>query len=136
MPTHRMMNSKIHRARITGADLHYVGSIAIDPSLLSAAKIIPNEQVEIWNINTGARFDTYAIAGTPGQICLNGAAARLAQPGDLVIIVTFVDVARADLAEHQSTVVVVDEANRPVEISSAANLQLLMSADSMNSDLR
>ena len=75
----RMMNGKIHRARVTDADLNYVGSISIDPNLLKAADIVPNEQVAVYNLMNGARFETYAIEGTDGQICLNGAAARLAQ---------------------------------------------------------
>ena len=111
----RMMNGKIHRARVTGADLNYVGSISIDPILLKTADILPNEQVAVYNIMTGARFETYAIEGTEGQICLNGAAARLAQVGDLVIIVAFVDLEDAELAGHQPSVVVVDEDNRPID---------------------
>ena len=109
----RMMNGKIHRARVTGADLNYVGSISIDPVLLKSADILPNEQVAVYNIMTGARFETYAIEGTEGQICLNGAAARLAQVGDLVIIVSFVDLEGTELAGHEPNVVVVDEDNRP-----------------------
>src|ERR1700728_4801438 len=111
----RMMNGKIHRARVTGADLNYVGSISIDPILLKSADILPNEQVAVYNIMTGARFETYAIEGTEGQICLNGAAARLAQVGDLVIIVAFVDLEDAELAGHEPSVVVVDEDNRPID---------------------
>jgi aspartate 1-decarboxylase len=111
----RMMNGKIHRARVTDADLNYVGSISIDPVLLKSADILPNEQVAVYNIMTGARFETYAIEGSEGQICLNGAAARLAQVGDLVIIVAFVDLEGAELAGHEPSVVVVDEDNRPVE---------------------
>jgi aspartate 1-decarboxylase len=109
----RMLNGKIHRARVTEADLNYVGSISIDPILMKAADIIPNEQVSVYNLMNGARFETYAIEGTDGQICLNGAAARLAQVGDLVIIVTYVDVDEAELAAHQPVVVHVDEDNRP-----------------------
>ena len=112
---HRMMNGKIHRARVTEADLDYVGSISIDGALLERAGIHAHEQVAVYNLNNGERFETYAIAGTPGQICLNGAAARLAHPGDRVIIVTFVDVEADELAEHQPTVVVVDDDNRPIE---------------------
>ncbi len=112
---HRMMNAKIHRARVTEADLDYVGSISIDGALLERAGIHAHEQVAVYNLNNGERFETYAIAGTPGQICLNGAAARLAHPGDRVIIVTFVDVEADELAEHQPTVVVVDDDNRPIE---------------------
>ena len=83
---------------------------------MKAADILPNEQVVVYNLMNGARFETYAIEGTDdGQICLNGAAARLAQVGDLVIIVTFVDLDEHELASHQPWVVVVDEENRPVE---------------------
>jgi aspartate 1-decarboxylase len=109
----RMLNGKIHRARVTEADLNYVGSISIDPILMKAADIIPNEQVSVYNLMNGARFETYAIEGTDGQICLNGAAARLAQVGDLVIIVTYVDVDEHELATHQPVVVHVDEDNQP-----------------------
>ena len=111
----RMMNGKIHRARVTGADLDYVGSISVDPLLLKSADIVPNEQVAVYNLMSGARFETYAIEGTEGQICLNGAAARLAQIGDRVIIVTFADVEDRELATHEPSVVVVDDANRPVD---------------------
>jgi aspartate 1-decarboxylase len=110
-----MMNGKIHRARVTDADLNYVGSISIDPILMKAADIVANEQVAVYNINNGARFETYAIEGNDGEVCLNGAAARLAQVGDLVIIVTFVDLDDGELAAHQPSVIVVDEDNHPVE---------------------
>ena len=113
----RMMNGKIHRARVTDADLNYVGSISIDPNLLKAADIVPNEQVAVYNLMNGARFETYAIEGTEGQICLNGAAARLAQVGDLVIIVTFADVEDDELGGHEPSIVVVDEQNRPVDLA-------------------
>ena len=112
----RMMNAKIHRARVTDADLNYVGSISIDPILMKAADILPNEQVSVYNLMNGARFETYAIEGSEdGQICLNGAAARLAQVGDLVIIVTFADLEEHELAGHEPSVVVVDGENRPVD---------------------
>jgi aspartate 1-decarboxylase len=110
----RMLNGKIHRARVTEADLNYVGSISIDPILMKAADIIPNEQVSVYNLMNGARFETYAIEGTDGQVCLNGAAARLAQVGDLVIIVTYVDVDEPELDAHHPVVVHVDEDNRPI----------------------
>jgi aspartate 1-decarboxylase len=108
-----MLNGKIHRARVTDADLNYVGSISIDPILMKAADIVPNEQVSVYNLMNGARFETYAIEGTDGQVCLNGAAARLAQVDDLVIIVTYVDVDESELDTHQPIVVQVDEDNRP-----------------------
>jgi aspartate 1-decarboxylase len=112
---HRMLNGKIHRARVTEANIDYVGSISIDSSLMSRAGIHPHEQVAVYNLNNGERFETYAIEGSPGQICLNGAAARLAHVGDRVIIVTFVDIDAAELADREPTVVVVDDRNRPVE---------------------
>jgi aspartate 1-decarboxylase len=111
----RMLNGKIHRARVTDADLNYIGSISIDPILMKAADILCNEQVTVLNLNNGARFETYAIEGTDGQICLNGAAARLAQVGDLVIILTYVDVDEGQLQSHQPSVLFVDEENRPTD---------------------
>ena len=111
----RMMHGKIHRATVTDADLNYVGSISIDPLLLKAADIIANEQVAVYNLMNGARFETYAIEGTEGQICLNGAAARLVSVGDLVIIVSFVDVEGTELAAHEPNVVFVDSDNRQME---------------------
>jgi aspartate 1-decarboxylase len=108
-----MLNGKIHRARVTDADLNYVGSISIDPLLLKSADILVNEQVAVYNLMNGERFETYAIEGSAGQICLNGAAARLAQVGDLVIIASYVDVEAEDTDAHEPRVVVVDEDNRP-----------------------
>jgi len=86
-----MMRSKIHRATVTGAELNYVGSITVDRDLLAAAGILPNERVQVVNINNGERLETYVIEGPPGSgtVCLNGAAARLAQKGDLVIIIAY-----------------------------------------------
>jgi aspartate 1-decarboxylase len=110
-----MLNAKIHRARVTEADLDYVGSISIDAALLARSGIHVHEQVAVYNLNNGERFETYAIEGTPGQICLHGAAARLAHVGDRVIVATFVDLEAAELATHQPTVVVVDDDNRPIE---------------------
>ena len=86
-----MFKSKIHRATVTEANLNYMGSITIDEALMEAAGIMPNEKVQVVNNNNGARFETYVIKGTrdSGVICLNGAAARLAQPGDVVIIISY-----------------------------------------------
>ena len=86
-----MFRSKIHRATVTGADLHYEGSVTIDADLLEASDILPNQEVEIWNVTNGERFSTYALRGQPGSgvVCINGAAAHKASPGDLVIIATF-----------------------------------------------
>jgi aspartate 1-decarboxylase len=119
-----MMKSKIHRATVTGADLHYVGSVSVDPELLALADILPNEQVAILDIDNGARFETYAIVGEPGEVCLNGAAARLVSPGDKVIIITYADYETAELAGYEPTVVHVDTANRPVpaDVTAAATI--------------
>jgi aspartate 1-decarboxylase len=108
----RMLKSKIHRATVTEADLNYIGSISLDPSLMAAADILENEQVAVLDIDNGARFETYAILGRPGQVCLNGAAARLVHTGDKVIILTYADYEDAELACHQPTVLHVDEQNR------------------------
>ena len=120
-----MLNGKIHRARITDADLNYVGSISIDPQLLKAADIMVNEQVAVYNLMNGERFETYAIEGSDGQICLNGAAARLAQIGDLVIIAAFVDVDSDELADHEPKVVVVDDDNRGARRSARAFVSVM-----------
>lgn len=111
----RMLKSKIHRATVTGADLDYIGSISIDPALLDLADILVGEQVQIVDINNGARFETYAIEGQPGQVCLNGAAARLVQPGDKIIIITYADFDEAEIAGYRPRVVHVDGDNRSVD---------------------
>jgi pantoate--beta-alanine ligase len=112
----RMLKSKIHRATVTDANLDYVGSITVDRALLAAADILPYEQVHVLNLSTGGRFETYAIEGPAGggDICLNGAAARLAQPGDRVIVLTYAEYAEDALLDHRPIVVHVDEGNRPV----------------------
>jgi aspartate 1-decarboxylase len=119
--TRTMLKSKIHRATVTDANLSYVGSITVDRDLLRAADMRPHEQVQVLNINNGERFETYAIEGPPGggDICLNGAAARLAQPGDMVIVLTYAEYDEADLDGHEPIVVHVDAENRPVEVASA-----------------
>ena len=109
-----MMKSKIHRATVVGADLNYVGSITLDPQLMELADILENEQVHVLDIDNGARFETYAITGGPGDVILNGAAARLVQPGDKVIIITYAQYTEAELAGYAPTVVMVDGENRPV----------------------
>lgn len=106
-----LMKSKLHRATVTEADLNYEGSISIDPKLCEAARFYPHEKVDIYNINTGARFSTYVLYGKPGQIGLNGAAARLVHPGDKVIIVTYAEVDAAEAMTHKPTVVLLDEGN-------------------------
>ena len=111
-----MMKSKIHRATVTDADLNYVGSITIDRGLMEAADLLEYEHVHVVNINNGARFETYVIEGErdSGTICLNGAAARLAQPGDKVIVISYAVYEAAELAGHQPKIVLVDDANIPV----------------------
>ena len=111
-----MFKSKIHRATVTGADIDYEGSISIDTRLMKAADIIPYEQVHVLNINNGARFTTYAIEGEEGsgEICLNGAAARLCLKGDLVIILTYTSVPEEELKNYKPTVVLVNEKNEIV----------------------
>lgn len=113
-----MLKSKIHRAVVTRADLHYVGSLTVDSALLREAGIVPNEKIDVVNINNGARFTTYAIAGEEGSgvLGVNGAAARLASPGDLVIVISYASVADEDLAAWQPRVVFVDGHNRPIDI--------------------
>ena len=109
----RMMKSKIHRATVTGAQLDYAGSISIDTGLMKLADILEWEQVAVLDVDNGARFETYAIAGEPGQIQLNGAAARLVEVGHQVILVTYADYDDDELAGFEPLVVKVDAANRP-----------------------
>ena len=118
----RMMKSKIHRATVTSADLNYVGSISLDPALMERADIREWEQVAVLDIDNGARFETYAIPGGPGDVCLNGAAARLVQPGDRVIIITYADYDDVELDAFVPSVVHVDAGNRPVELDQVAML--------------
>lgn len=112
-----MMKSKIHRATVTEANLNYVGSITIDENLMEAADLLENEKVQIVDNNNGSRLETYVIPGPRGSgvICLNGAAARLVQPGDTVIIISYAMMSAEELANHKPTVVFVDENNRPVQ---------------------
>ena len=111
----RMMKSKIHRATVTGAELDYAGSISLDTGLMKLADIREYEQVAVLDIDNGNRFETYAIAGDAGQVQLNGAAARLVEPGHKVIVITYADYEEADLAGFQPAVVLVDGQNRPRE---------------------
>ena len=113
-----LLNGKIHRATVTEADLNYVGSITIDQDILDAANISVHEKVQIVNNNNGARFETYTIPGERGSgvICLNGAAARLVHAGDVVIIMSYVQVTNEELATHRPNVVVMGEHNRIKEI--------------------
>ena len=111
-----MLKSKIHRAHVTDANINYEGSITIDKKLLKEADILPYEQVHVLNINNGARFTTYAIEGEEGKgdICLNGAAARLAVKGDLVIIITYTQVPEEKIAGYQPKIVHVNANNESV----------------------
>ncbi|MCF8568047.1 aspartate 1-decarboxylase [Alicyclobacillus tolerans] len=112
-----LMKSKLHRVRVTGTNLHYVGSITIDEELMEKAQLLENELVQIVNINTGSRFDTYVIRGPrdSGAIELNGAAARLAEPGDLVIVMSYGIYDAEEVTQHQPKVIVVDEKNRVLD---------------------
>jgi aspartate 1-decarboxylase len=107
-----ILKSKIHRATVTEADLMYEGSVSIDPKLIKAAGFYLNEKVDILNCNNGERFSTYVIEGGPGQICLNGAAARLVQPGDIVIIVSYAQVSLEEARAYKAQVVFVDSKNK------------------------
>ena len=115
----RMMKAKIHRATVTGADLDYVGSVSIDTELMALADILPYEQVAVLDIDNGARFETYAMEGGPGDVILNGAAARLVQPGDRVIVITYGVYEEAELEAFAPLIVHVDEANRPIDADEA-----------------
>nr|WP_283251124.1 aspartate 1-decarboxylase [Rhabdothermincola salaria] len=119
------MKSKIHRARVTDANLHYVGSITLDTRLMELADIKEWEQVHVVDIDNGARFETYAIPGGSGDVCLNGAAARLVQPGDRIIVITYADYADAELDAYEPRVVHVDSSNRPVDEDAAVELAAL-----------
>jgi aspartate 1-decarboxylase len=112
-----MLRGKIHRATVTGADLHYEGSVTIDVDLLERADILPYQQVDIWNVTNGERFQTYALAGRRGAgvVCINGAAAHKAQAGDLVIIASFSMMTEAAARAWQPRCVFVDAHNRAVE---------------------
>ncbi|CAM4476735.1 aspartate 1-decarboxylase [Nocardia ninae] len=115
-----MMKSKIHRATVTHADLHYVGSVTVDQDLLDAADLLEGEQVCIVDIDNGARLETYVIAGERGSgvIGINGAAAHLVHPGDLVILIAYGQLNEQEIAEYDPKVVFVDERNRPIELGS------------------
>ena len=113
-----LFKSKIHRATVTEANLNYMGSITIDEELMEKAHILPNERVQVVDNNNGARLETYVIPGPKGSgvICLNGAAARCAQPGDTVIIMAYAWMDEAEARKHKPTVVMVDEKNHAVEV--------------------
>jgi aspartate 1-decarboxylase len=109
-----MMKSKIHRATVTGADVNYVGSITLDPGLMELADLVEHEQVHVLDVDNGARFETYVIPGAPGDVVLNGAAARLVHTGDRVIVISYAHYDEAELVGYEPRVVHVDDRNRPV----------------------
>src|SRR5436309_224448 len=113
-PRRSMLKSKVHRATVTHADIDYEGSLTLDALLLQAANILPYEEVHIWNVTRGTRLRTYAMVGEAGSgvACINGAAAHLAKPGDLVIVSTFTEMVEAEARLHRPTVVLVDAKNR------------------------
>jgi len=117
----RMMKSKIHRMTVTDANVDYVGSITLDPDLLERADIREWEQVAVVDVDNGARFETYVILGQPGsgECCLNGAAARLVQPGDKVIVITYADYDEAELETYVPKIVHVDQLNRLISLAEA-----------------
>ena len=116
----QMLKSKIHRATVTGCDVDYVGSISIDPELIGAADLIANEQVHVWDIDNGARFVTYVIAGEPGSrtMQVNGAAARLTREGHKIIVASFGAYSERDMESYAPVVVHVDDHNEILEVDS------------------
>jgi aspartate 1-decarboxylase len=121
-----MLKSKIHRATITGSDLHYVGSITIDQDLLDAADIREHEQVHVVDVDNGARFETYTISGErgSGEICINGAAARLVHTGDTIIVISYAEYSEEELESYVPRVVHVN-ANNEIVITDATVRELL-----------
>jgi len=114
-----MLKSKIHRATVTDANLNYEGSITIDRNLMEAANILPYEQVHVVDVNNGSRLVTYAIEGESGEICLNGAAARLVNKGDIVIILSYTNVMESELQDYHPTLVYVNAKNQITEKKNA-----------------
>jgi aspartate 1-decarboxylase len=114
-----LLKSKIHRATVTDADLHYEGSVSVDVNLLEAADILPHEHVHIWDVTNGNRFETYALPGPRGSgtVCINGAAAHLAKKGDVVIISTFLMLPDEKAVAHEPKVVLVDAHNQIASVS-------------------
>jgi len=111
-----MLLGKLHRATVTDANLNYVGSLTLDPDLMEAAGMLPYEQVQVLDVDNGARLTTYLIEGerSTGQVCINGAAARLVAPGDKVIVVAYAEMEEEEARSHTPRVVLVDGANRPI----------------------
>jgi aspartate 1-decarboxylase len=120
-----LCKSKIHRATVTEANLNYEGSLTLDPLLMEAAGLVPLEQVHVLNLNNGARFETYLIEGERGSgtVCVNGAAARLVQVGDPVIVLAYALVPEDELSDFTARIVFVDEHNRVVRVEVAKVLQ-------------
>jgi aspartate 1-decarboxylase len=118
-PRRSMLKSKLHRATVTHADLDYEGSLTLDSNLLEAADILPFEEIHVWNVTRGSRLRTYAMAGPPGSgvVCVNGAAAHLVRPGDLVIVATFAQVDDAQARAHKPTIVLLGEGNCIVQVA-------------------
>ena len=114
-----VLRSKIHRATVTQADLNYVGSISIDEDLMEAAGIVEWEKIAVLDVTNGSRLETYAIKAPPGsgEICINGAAAHLVEPGDLVILLTFQGIEEGQIENHEPRIVHVDEQNKVIELS-------------------
>ncbi|MPW25769.1 aspartate 1-decarboxylase [Alkalibaculum sp. M08DMB] len=115
-----MLKSKLHRATITEANIDYVGSITIDKELLESADILPGEKVQVVNINNGQRFETYTIEGEAGSgvICVNGAAARLVQPKDMVIIISYIMISREDAKIYEPKILQIGEGNKIISVKS------------------
>lgn len=107
-----MLKSKLHRLTVTGTDINYEGSITIDKNLIRSADILPGEKVQVVNINNGERFETYIIEGGSGVVCLNGAAARLAIPGDRIIVIAYAAVDENEIKNLKPKVILVDERNK------------------------
>ena len=124
-----MLKSKIHRARVTDANINYEGSITIDRRLMEAADILPYEQVDVVNVNNGARFTTYAIEGEKDEICLNGAAARLAVRGDVVIILSYQSISEEEARTAAPRLVYVDGSNAIVEREHGSRTSTLLEAE-------
>lgn len=112
----RLMKSKIHRATITAADLHYEGSLTLDTELMKAADLVEYEEIQVVNVNNGQRFSTYVIPGVAnsGVVQLNGAAARLGMPGDLVILIAYAEFSESEVEGYEPAIVFVDSSNLPV----------------------
>ncbi len=122
-----LCKSKIHRARITEANLNYVGSLTLDRRLMDAADIAPYERVQVVNVNNGARLETYVIEGPAGSgtVCLNGAAARLGQVGDVVIIISYASYTEEERKRHKPIVVFVDEHNQPTNVEAGVGQEAI-----------